>query len=198
MFSRRWRFGWDRYSEVDLFTDRHETSAETLSQAIRAAASEEPDADGSVLFGELQGTVVGLRYYTGVVNQGEMVGLVREPQNPHDRNAVMVANIYGNQVGHIKRELAAAMAHVMDNNLAKVEGVVYSGTKNKFTMPVMLSFWGREENKSAVIECMARRGYKLNTGGGRPAGASQASYKSSGGGSLPSKKGLTIPLTAEE
>lgn len=51
-----------------------------------------------------------------------MVGLVRQPQNPYDRNAVMVANIYGNQVGHIKKELAAAMAHVMDNKLAKVEG----------------------------------------------------------------------------
>uniref|UniRef100_A0A673C965 Helicase-like transcription factor n=1 Tax=Sphaeramia orbicularis TaxID=375764 RepID=A0A673C965_9TELE len=135
-----------------------------------AAASEEPDADGSVLFGQLQGTVVGLRYYTGVVNQGEMVGLVREPQNPYDRNAVMVANIYGNQVGHIKRELAAAMAYVMDNKLAKVEGVVHYGTKNKFNMPVMLSFWGKEENKNTVVESMLRRGYKLNTGGIKSAG----------------------------
>lgn len=59
---------------------------------------------------------------SGQVNQGEMVGLVRQPQNPYDRNAVMVANIYGNQVGHIKKELAAAMAYIMDNNLAKVEG----------------------------------------------------------------------------
>lgn len=196
MFSRRWRFGWDRYSEVDLFTDRYDTSAETLSQAIRAAASEEPDADGSVLFGHLQGTVVGLRYYTGVVNQGEMVGLVRQPQNPYDRNAVMVANIYGNQVGHIKRELAAAMAYVMDNNLAKVEGVVHSGTKNSFTMPVMLSFWGKEENKNAVIESMARRGYKLNTGVSKATGANQNSYNSQD--ARASKKGLTIPLTAEE
>lgn len=74
MLSRRWRFSWDRNSEVDLFTDRSETGAETLSQAIRAAVSEEPDADGSVLFGHLQGTVVGLRYYTGVVsiNQGHL------------------------------------------------------------------------------------------------------------------------------
>lgn len=30
-------------------------------------------------------------------------------------------------------------------------------------MPVMLSFWGKEEDKAAVIEMMARRGYKLNT-----------------------------------
>uniref|UniRef100_A0A665VNF0 Helicase-like transcription factor n=1 Tax=Echeneis naucrates TaxID=173247 RepID=A0A665VNF0_ECHNA len=109
----------------------------------------EPDADGSVLFGQMQGTVVGLRYYTGVVNRGEMVGLVRQPQNPYDPNAVMVANIY------------------VDCNWPVIFpiGVVYSGTGNKFNMPVMLSFWGREEKKTAVIECMARRGYKLNTGG---------------------------------
>lgn len=56
------------------------------------------------------------------VNRGEMVGLVREPHNTYDPNAVMVTNTYGNQVGHIKRELAAAMADVMDVNLAKVEG----------------------------------------------------------------------------
>lgn len=67
MFSRWWRFGGDRLTEIDLFADRHETSAVALSQAIRAATSEEPDADGSELYGTLRGTVVGLRYYTGVV-----------------------------------------------------------------------------------------------------------------------------------
>lgn len=43
--------------------------------------------------------------------------------------------------------------------------VVHSGTQNAFNMPVMLSFWGKEENKSAVTDLMARRGYKLNSGG---------------------------------
>lgn len=51
-----------------------------------------------------------------------MVSLVREPQNPYDRNAVMVANVYGSQVGHMKKELAAAMAPIIDGNLAKIEG----------------------------------------------------------------------------
>lgn len=63
MLSHWWRSGWGRFSDVDLFSEPNET----LSQAIRAAASEEPDADGSVLFGYLRGSVVGLRYYTGVV-----------------------------------------------------------------------------------------------------------------------------------
>ncbi|RVE57448.1 hypothetical protein OJAV_G00216470 [Oryzias javanicus] len=192
MIPHWWRSGWGRFSDVDLFTEPHET----LSQAIRSAASEEPDADGSVLFGHLRGSVVGLRYYTGVVNRGEMVGLVREPQNPYDRNAVMVANVYGNQVGHIKKELAAAMAYVMDNNLAKVEGVVPSGTNNSFTMPVNLSFWGKEENKTAVLESMARRGFRLDSDGSKLAG--QKSYSVSGARAFSSKKGVTIPLTAEE
>lgn len=196
MFSRRWRFGWDRFTDVDVFAERNETNTETLSQAIRAAASQEPDADGSVLFGHLRGTVVGLRYYTGVVNRGEMVGLVREPHNPYDRNAVMVANVYGNQVGHIKRELAAAMAYVMDNNLAKVEGLVHSGTNNQFNMPVMLSFWGKEENKNTVMEQMLRRGYKLNMNMNDGSGAKGANFSSYL--AIPTKKGVTIPLTAEE
>lgn len=62
MFPRWWKSGWE--SDEDLFAD---ANTETLSQAIGAAASEQADADGSVLFGHLRGTVVGLRYYTGVV-----------------------------------------------------------------------------------------------------------------------------------
>lgn len=42
--------------------------------------------------------------------------------------------------------------------------VVHSGTNNTFSMPVMLSFWGKEENKSAVMEKLARHGFKLNPG----------------------------------
>ncbi|KAF6726278.1 Helicase-like transcription factor [Oryzias melastigma] len=125
-----------------------------------------------------------------------MVGLVREPQNPYDRNAVMVANVYGNQVGHIKKELAAAMAYVMDNNLAKVEGVVPFGTNNSFTMPVNLSFWGKEENKTAVLESMARRGFRLDPDGSKLTG--QKLYSVSGGQGSSSKKRVTTPLTAEE
>uniref|UniRef100_A0AAR2L862 Helicase-like transcription factor n=1 Tax=Pygocentrus nattereri TaxID=42514 RepID=A0AAR2L862_PYGNA len=97
------------------------------------------------------------------VNRGEMVSLVREPQNPYDRNAVKVTNVYGVQVGHIKKELAAAMAHIMDRKLAKVEGVVPFGQNYKFSMPVELTFWGKEENREAVHSQMKRHGYKLGS-----------------------------------
>lgn len=48
--------------------------------------------------------------------------------------------------------------------------VVHSGTNNTYTMPVMLSFWGKEENKSTVMEKLAQRGFKLNAGEGGAAG----------------------------
>ncbi|NXX08044.1 HLTF factor, partial [Larus smithsonianus] len=121
----------------------------------------EEDTDSAVLYGTLRGSVVGLRYYTGIVNNNEMVALQREPNNPYDKNAVKVNNVNGDQVGHIKKELAAALAGIMDNKLALIEGVVPYGAKNTFTMPVQMSFWGRDENKEAVLDHLKRHGFKL-------------------------------------
>ncbi|KAJ8786108.1 hypothetical protein J1605_006542 [Eschrichtius robustus] len=115
----------------------------------------------SVLFGTLRGHVVGLRYYTGVVNNNEMVALQREPDNPYDKNAIKVNNVNGNQVGHIKKDLAAALAYIMDNKLAQVEGVVPFGANNAFTMPLHMTFWGKEENRKAVLDQLKKHGFKL-------------------------------------
>ena len=51
-----------------------------------------------------------------------MVSLVREPNNKYDRNAVKVVNVMRDQVGHVKREMAAALAPILDNGLARLEG----------------------------------------------------------------------------
>ncbi|KAM7133777.1 helicase-like transcription factor isoform 3-T3 [Molossus nigricans] len=115
----------------------------------------------SVLFGTLRGHVVGLRYYTGVVNNNEMVALQREPNNPYDKNAIKVNNVNGNQVGHLKKDLAAALAYIMDNKLAQVEGVVPFGANNAFTMPLHMTLWGKEENRKAVLDQLKKHGFKL-------------------------------------
>lgn len=114
-----------------------------------------------ILFGTLRGQVVGLRYYTGVVNNNEMVSLQREPNNPYDKNAIRVNNVNGNQVGHLKRDLAAALAYIMDNKLAQVEGVVPYGANNAFTMPLHMTFWGKEENRKVVLNQLMKHGFKL-------------------------------------
>lgn len=114
-----------------------------------------------VLFGTMRGQVVGLRYYTGVVNNNEMVALEREPNNPYDKNAIKINNVDGNQVGHLKRDLAAALAYIMDNRLAQVEGVVPFGASNTFTMPLHMTFWGKEENREVVLDQLKKHGFKL-------------------------------------
>jgi hypothetical protein len=69
---------------------------------------------------------VGIKYYAGLVTKGEMVHLVREPANPYDRNAIAVVNGRGEQVGHIKREHAYALAGGVDPpaNQCSLEGTV--------------------------------------------------------------------------
>nr|XP_014351208.1 PREDICTED: helicase-like transcription factor [Latimeria chalumnae] len=158
--SQHRRFGSSyQFLSADLFFNVG--TEETVSVEVEDSVAADEDWDSVVLFGALRGNVVGLRYYTGVVNNNEMVALQREPNNPYDRNAVKVNNVNGNQVGHIKKELAAALSYVMDNKLAKVEGVVPYGANNVFTMPVQLSFWGKEENKQVVLDHLKRHGYKL-------------------------------------
>ncbi|XP_064418406.1 helicase-like transcription factor isoform X2 [Latimeria chalumnae] len=170
--SQHRRFGSSyQFLSADLFFNVG--TEETVSVEVEDSVAADEDWDSVVLFGALRGNVVGLRYYTGVVNNNEMVALQREPNNPYDRNAVKVNNVNGNQVGHIKKELAAALSYVMDNKLAKVEGVVPYGANNVFTMPVQLSFWGKEENKQVVLDHLKRHGYKL---GPPPKGSEFSGY----------------------
>ncbi|KFP12254.1 Helicase-like transcription factor, partial [Egretta garzetta] len=148
---------YSRFSSSDIYSS---LGLEDFLSVGDTSGTEE-DTDSAILYGTLRGSIVGLRYYTGIVNNNEMVALQREPNNPYDKNAVKVNNVNGDQVGHIKKELAAALAGIMDNKLAVVEGVVPYGAKNAFTMPVQMSFWGREENKEAVLDQLKKHGFKL-------------------------------------
>ncbi|XP_048844341.1 helicase-like transcription factor isoform X3 [Brienomyrus brachyistius] len=174
-FGQRRRFEGFQLTSVDFFgTDLTETLSQAIRQAEEDSLAENEDQEANVLFGSIKGSVVGLRYYTGVVNKGEMISLVREPHNPYDRNAVMVANVYGNQVGHIRRQLAAPLAEIMDNKLARVEGVVPFRANNAFTMPVHLLFWGKDENRAAVVNELASHGFKLDSASQGAKGAARA------------------------
>ncbi|XP_075807202.1 helicase-like transcription factor isoform X3 [Microtus pennsylvanicus] len=97
------------------------------------------------------------------VNNNEMVSLQREPDNPYDKNAIKVNNVNGDQVGHLKRNLAAALAFLMDNKLVQVEGVVPFGANNAFTMPLHMTFWGKEENREVVLDQLKKHGFKLGS-----------------------------------
>jgi SWI/SNF-related matrix-associated actin-dependent regulator of chromatin subfamily A3 len=88
--------------------------------------------------GEYQ--IVGIRYYNGVAHPGEFVTLVREPHNPYDHNAIRVDNLRGQKVGHIKATMAKALAAIMDNGNARLEGTI-PRAGNAYTLPLLLDFY---------------------------------------------------------
>ena len=64
--------------------------------------------DNEVQLFKINTTIVGKRYYSGSINQGEEVVLEREPKNPYDRNAIKVLTIDGQQAGHIEAKNGTA------------------------------------------------------------------------------------------
>lgn len=65
-------------------------------------------------------TVVGCHYHAGVggVHPGMDLVLVREPSNPHDRNAVRVQTLSGTSLGHLSRGDAMRLAPMIDGGAA--------------------------------------------------------------------------------
>ncbi|XP_077988188.1 helicase-like transcription factor [Glandiceps talaboti] len=123
------------------------------------------ELDHQVFLGSVRGNIVGLQYYSGVVSGQEMVALEREPENRYDRNAIKVSSAYGAQVGHIKRELAAPLAQIVDRNIARIEGMVPFGQNNVFRMPVDITLWGRPEKKTQAVEILRRHGQFMKESG---------------------------------
>eukprot|EP00927_Polykrikos_kofoidii_P040089 TRINITY_DN34327_c0_g2_i1.p1 TRINITY_DN34327_c0_g2~~TRINITY_DN34327_c0_g2_i1.p1 ORF type:complete len:1077 (+),score=209.48 TRINITY_DN34327_c0_g2_i1:61-3291(+) len=94
--------------------------------------------------------IVGVQHYGGVVCDRENVVLRRQPENPYDRNAIQVLNIRNEQIGHLPREFAAALAPMMDaaqvnaddGEELRFEGHVPKGAQNVFSKPLRISIFG--------------------------------------------------------
>lgn len=67
--------------------------------------------------------IVGSGYRAGAreaiadLQKGEALTLRREPENPHDRNAVAVYDACGQHLGYVPRQDAGAVAKVIDRGL---------------------------------------------------------------------------------
>lgn len=118
----------------------------------------EPEEDVLILSTRTQ--VVGIQHYRGVVGIGEQVTLVREPNNPYDRNAVRVLNIRNIQVGHIPATVASRLAPLMDRELLRVEGEMLDGTLQRasaFKLNIELSFYAPESTRSSLLYVRAEK-----------------------------------------
>jgi SWI/SNF-related matrix-associated actin-dependent regulator of chromatin subfamily A3 len=108
------------------------------------------------MLGFIISNIVGIQYYADTISGREMVGLVREPLNPHDSNAIKVLNTQTIQVGHIERSVAAVLSPLIDAHTILVEGIVPNSraSGNRFKIPCQIHVFSRieafEEVKSTI------------------------------------------------
>lgn len=124
--------------------------------------SQGPSSSERYLLGFVCAHIVGIKHYSGTISGREMVGLVREPLNPYDENAIKVLNTRADQVGHIERSVAAVLSPLIDSNLIIVEGIVpktYSG--NKFKIPCQIHIFTTIETFPAVKDVISEGGLTL-------------------------------------
>ncbi|KAJ5495403.1 hypothetical protein N7539_000519 [Penicillium diatomitis] len=122
--------------------DEDDAHAEDLVESTQG--TDESSESGSILYGKIDGKIVGVRFYRGVATPGEHVVLRREPHNQYDRNAIRVDNVMGAQIGHIPRGMAAKLAPYMDARDLSVEGIL-TGYKGQFDCPVLLRLFGTND-----------------------------------------------------
>ncbi len=110
--------------------------------------TEEADDVSDILIGSGEYLIVGIRYYKGVAHPNEYVELIREPNNPYDRNAIRVDNMQGEKVGHIKATMASTLATILDNSdrlRVRVDGTI-PRSGNAYTVPIFLEFYCTASN----------------------------------------------------
>ena len=115
------------------------------------------------MLGFIIANIVGIQYYSGTISGREMVGLVREPLNPHDSNAIKVLNTRTVQVGHIERSVAAVLAPLIDAHTILVEGIVPNtrASGNRFKIPCQIHVFSRIEASEAVKSAISGAGLHL-------------------------------------
>ncbi|OVA03130.1 SNF2-related [Macleaya cordata] len=119
-----------------------------------------------VLVGFVTVNIVGLQHYFATIKGREMVGLIREPLNPHDQNAIKVVNIRNSQLGYIERSSAASLSPLIDNRLITIEGIALKtlGVKNRFKVPCQIHIFARIDDFPIVRSAIMESGLQLISG----------------------------------
>ncbi|KAH0907890.1 hypothetical protein HID58_039717 [Brassica napus] len=128
------------------------------------------------MVGFIIANIVGLKYYSGRINGRELVGLVREPSNLYDENAIRVLNTRSLQVGHIERAVAAVLSPLIDSGKILVEGIVPNtrSTANRFRIPCQVHVFAKLEETADVKSAISRAGLVLISDSDTSFGLSEA------------------------
>lgn len=143
--------------------DCSERETEALEISTSSWQQEEQCVPEPYLIGFVIANIVGMRHYSGTINNREMVGLVREPLNPFDPNAIKVLNTRSVQVGHIERSAAAVLAPLIDSHFVIVEGIVPKPHRNssQFRLPCQVHIFARPGAVAIVRSAIDAGGLEL-------------------------------------
>ncbi|XVE95736.1 hypothetical protein REPUB_Repub02eG0125000 [Reevesia pubescens] len=139
--------------EQSLSVDECSEDQELSSQA----------SSDTFLVGFVIANIVGLQYYRGKISGREMVGLVREPLNSYDPNAIKVVNTRTFQVGYIERSVAAVLSPLLDSHFISAEGIVPNSRSvtNRFRIPCQVHIFARLEAFDSIKSAISRGGLDL-------------------------------------
>ncbi|PON67600.1 Cdk-activating kinase assembly factor [Parasponia andersonii] len=148
----------------DLPTDPDELLPSSSSSSSKDSLSQSLSSSSETyMLGFVIANIVGIQYYSGTISGREMVGLVREPLNPYDSNAIKVLNTRMVQVGHIERVVAAILAPLIDSNVISVEGIVPKkrASGNRFRIPCQIHIFAKIEAFPSLQSAISRSGLQL-------------------------------------
>ena len=112
---------------------------------------DENPVDDLVLLGTAVYQCVGIRYYQGVAHPGEFVTLVREPNNPYDRNAIRVDNMHGQKVGHVNKEAAAKLSRLLDNSRLPLTCEASIPSRgDQWKLPLLIEFYSVSPSEAEI------------------------------------------------
>lgn len=113
------------------------------------------------MLGFIIANIVGIQHYSGTINGRQNVGLVRDPLNRYDSNAIKVLNTRNAQVGNIERSVAAVLAPLVDDNLIKIEGIVPKKRGNFYKIPCQIHVFASGLEMDRVYNVIVEGGLQL-------------------------------------
>ncbi|XP_057983425.1 putative SWI/SNF-related matrix-associated actin-dependent regulator of chromatin subfamily A member 3-like 1 [Malania oleifera] len=151
------------FLSLDQWRESPIDDEEDPPQGSPSSLSLTPSSHETYMLGFIVASIVGVKYYSGSISGRELVGLVREPLNPYDSNAIKVLNTRTTQVGHIERTVASVLAPLIDANQIAVEGIVPKtpGRGNHYRIPCQIHIFARIEAFLTVRSEISRSGLLL-------------------------------------
>ncbi|RZC77727.1 hypothetical protein C5167_002126 [Papaver somniferum] len=120
------------------------------------------------LLGFVTVNIVGLQHYFASIKDRQVVGLLPEPFNSYDENAIKVLDVKKTQtqVGYIERSAAAILSPLIDTRQILVQGIVPKtlGVNNRYKKPCQVHIFAKIEDFETVKSVIMESGLQLISG----------------------------------